>query len=136
MSTYEIIDEPKVKASSHLVVNPIVILLAAMIVPMFLTIPFFGRWWLPFVWLMFNGYILGSPTLIKEIILSLVGLVSLYLVFELSAYLKQIEPFLSFESFFYYVRIILYGVFFLFLYLVVFRQIIPFEIFLYMKKKY
>ena len=63
VANYSIIDEPKIKLGHRFIVNPTGILLAAMVLPIvFRNIPLFGEFWLPFVWLAFNGYWLGSPS--------------------------------------------------------------------------
>lgn len=131
---YTIIDEPKAKYFEHLIVNPIIILFAAMIIPLLIKVPFFGRWWLPFVWLVFNGIILGSPTIKKEILYSVLGLLVLTGIFFLVDYILQSNIQSSF-SIFRYIVIIMYGIFFLFMYLVVFLQNSPYQIYQYVKDK-
>ncbi|MCF6299961.1 MAG: hypothetical protein L3J52_02415 [Proteobacteria bacterium] len=130
---YIIVDEPKVKFFENLIVNPVVILFAAMIVPMLFNIPFYGRWWLPFVWLIFNGIALGSPTLKKEIVYVLFGLLVLLGFFLLIGFLAQ-QNIQSRFSIFDYLIIVMYGMFFLFLYLVVFLQDAPYQIYQYVKE--
>ena len=130
---YFIIDEPKVKFLEKAIVNPVIILFAAMIVPMFTHIPYFGRWWLPFVWLVFNGIILGSPTLKKEILYSVIGLVTLAALFYLVFYIIEQNFHFNF-SVIDYLLIIMYGIFFLFMYLVVFLQEAPYQIYQYIKE--
>jgi len=133
-SNYTIIDEPKTKYLEHLIVSPVIILFAAMIVPMLIKIPYFGRWWLPFVWLTFNGIILGSPTIKKEIFYSIVGLLILIGAYLLLNYLFQLQLQFRFSIFDYFV-ILMYGIFFLFLYLIVFLQDAPYQIYQYIKEK-
>lgn len=131
--TYIIIDEPKVKFLEKAIVNPVIILFAAMIVPMFTKIPYFGRWWLPFVWLVFNGIILGSPTLKKEISYSVIGLLILTAFFYGIFYI--VEQQLQFDfSIIEYLFIFMYGLFFLFMYFVVFLQEAPYQIYQYIKE--
>ncbi len=134
MSTYEIIDEPKVQFLEKFIVHPVIILFAAMIVPMFVSIPFFGRFWIPFVWLVFNGIILGSPTIKKEIIYAVLGVLTLVGLFYLGIYLYTLLQH-SKISVFSYLRILMSGVFFLFLYLIVFLQEAPYQIYQYIKEK-
>ncbi len=135
MSTYHIIDEPKVKKSEHLIVNPIIVLFVAIFLPIFWMPPYFGRWWLPLVWLTINGYLLGSPTLKKEIVISLLGLLTLFGLLEGFIYISQIEPFSQLESLSQYAIITLNGAFFFILYLVVFKQTVPYEIYSYMRER-
>ncbi|MBL4772210.1 MAG: hypothetical protein JKX98_00945 [Alcanivoracaceae bacterium] len=129
---YIIIDEPKVRFLEKLIVNPIIVLFAAMIIPMFVNLPFYGRWWLPFVWLIFNGIILGSPTIKKEIIYSIVGFVLLAALLFGTTYMLNTGMTFSF-SIVSYLVIIMNAVFFLFLYLLVFTQGAPYQIYQYIK---
>ncbi len=135
MSYYHIIDEPKIKQSENLIVDPVIILLVAIFLPLFWAPPYFGRWWLPFLWLAVNGYLMGSPTLKKEIAISVIGIISLFGLMELFIHISKLEPFNQLKSLAQYVRIILNGAFFLILYLVVFKQSIPYEIYSYTRKE-
>lgn len=135
MSQYHIVDEPKGSQFDKLVINPIIILFVAIFIPIFITLPFDGRWWMPFAWLAINGYLLGSPTLKSEVVISIVGVLSLYGLLELFIILSQQDLFSEMKSFVQYVRIILNGVLFLTMYLVVFKQSTPYEIFTYMREK-
>ena len=68
MNRYSIIDEPQVRPwGERIVVDPILILLAAILVPFFWDPPAFGRFWMGPLWLLINGVALGSATLDKEI---------------------------------------------------------------------
>jgi len=129
---YIIIDEPKVRFLENMIVNPIIVLFAAMIIPMFVNLPFYGKWWLPFVWLIFNGVILGSPTIKKEIIFSIVGFVLLATLLLGTSYMLNTGITFNF-SIVSYLIIIMNAVFFLFLYLVVFTQSAPYQIYQYVK---
>lgn len=124
MERYRIIDEPEAKSwAEQLIVDPIVILLAAILVPLFWQPPLFGRFWIPMLWIVFNGYALGSPTLGKEIRTLVGGLAAWFLLLvpyralmvsgTTSWTQAQVIP---------YVVILQFGVFFLAMYLVVFRQ--------------
>ncbi|MDZ7904263.1 MAG: hypothetical protein U5L01_17805 [Rheinheimera sp.] len=48
MTSYRIIDEPRLKKSQQLIVDPTLIFFAAMLVPMLVEIPLWGKFWLPF----------------------------------------------------------------------------------------
>jgi hypothetical protein len=135
MNYYHIIDEPKIKKSENLIMSPIIILFVAIFLPVFWNPPFMGRWWIPFLWLAFNGYLLGSPTLKKEIAISVIGILSLFGLLELFIYISEIEPFNQLKSLAQYVRIILNGVFFFILYIVVFKQTVPYDIYTYMRER-
>ena len=135
MSVYHIIDEPQVKRSENLIVNPTIILLVAIFLPFFWMPPFMGRWWLPFLWLAFNGYFLGSPSLKKEILISIMGLVFMFCLTTGFTYISYVEPYSQFKSLSQYAGIILNGTFFFILYLVVFKQNLPYELYNYMKER-
>lgn len=76
MNRYSIIDEPNVRPwGERIVVDPILILLAAILVPFFWDPPALGRFWLGPLWLLVNGIALGSATLSKEIRALVVGAV-------------------------------------------------------------
>lgn len=134
MSSYRIIDEPKIKPWEHLIVNPIIILLAGIIVPLFWTPPFFGRFWMPFAWLVLNSYLLGSPTFWKEFWLSvlspilLFGIIYIALYFQAKGYTSDLPSLIE------YLRISVNALFFFMLYMVVFKQNVPYEIYEYTKE--
>jgi len=131
-NTYTIIDEPKTRFLEHLIINPIFILFAAMIIPLLIDLPFFGRWWLPFAWLIFNSFIMGSPTIVKEAIYTTIGLLTISALFYFVFYL--INSGIQFEfSIVRYIVIFMQGLFFLFLYLIVFLQLAPYQIYQYIK---
>jgi hypothetical protein len=129
---YIIIDEPKVRFLENMIINPVIILFAAMVIPIFVNIPFYGRWWLPFVWLIFNGVILGSPSIKKEIFYSVLGFFLLVILFYATLYFYNRHAPFNY-SFIDYMVIIANGLFFGFLYLVVFSQNAPYQIYQYVK---
>lgn len=133
MSAYQIIDEPKVRGLEHVIVNPIVILLVAMLLPLVWNPPFFGRWWLPFCWFVFNGYILGSSTLFKETLLALLGVCVTVAMFGLIVFVNNVEPYSSYKSLPEYLWVLTSGLFFFFLYLLAFKQSVSYEIYSYIK---
>ncbi len=130
---YIIIDEPKTRFFEHFIINPILILLAAMIIPMLISLPYFGRWWLPFVWLIFNGFLMGSPTIKKEFIYSLLGLITISAFFYLIYFIVKENLQFDFSAI-NYIVIFMQGLFFLFLYFVVFLQLAPYQIYQYVKE--
>ena len=124
MATYQIIDEPKSRpALEKFIVDPTVILLVSILVPFFWNPPALGRFWIPAVWLVFNGYALGSPTLGKEIRTLLFGALGLFVLLRGSTVLinADVIPYEPADLAPYLVTL-LFGGFFLTLYLVVFRQ--------------
>lgn len=135
MPRYRIIDEPQSKAwGEHFIVDPTVILFAAFIVPLFWDPPFLGRYWIPPLWLIANGYLLGSATLGKEILTILGGMVAwvgvlLVTAFTVNSGLISAEN-ISVND---YMRIIQFGVFFLMLYLVIFQQSRSYQLFDYVR---
>lgn len=135
MDRYEIIDEPHVKPwGERFILDPTIILFAAIIIPLFLPLPLYGRFWIPILWLILNGYALGSSTFGKEIATLVVGaIVWLALLYGVS-YLTSTEMFgMPTERVAPYLRILLFGIFFLTLYLVVFRQARSYELYKYIR---
>lgn len=128
---YRIIDEPMTKSwGERFVVNPIIILFAAIFVPLFWQPPMYGRIWLPIVWLGLNGYMLGSSTLGKEVGAGILAMAAWYGVILLSVWLIGIESLgLSLEQLMPYSRTLQFAVYFLFLYLAVFYQIKSHQLF-------
>lgn len=124
MATYRIIDEPKSRpALEKFIVDPTIILFVSILVPLFWNPPALGRFWMPAVWLIFNGYALGSPTLGKEIRTLLLGALGLFLLLRGSSALTNsgVIPYDS-AAVAPYLVTLLFGMFFLTLYLVVARQ--------------
>lgn len=136
MSQYQIIDEPKVKPQQHLIVNPIIILLVGILMPLVWTPPFYGRVWIPLVWIVINGYLLGSPTFKSEVIIAILGGIFWFaLPYSMVFILMTIGQHELVNVSVPYLRIANNGIFFLTLYLIVFRQSIPYELFCYFKDK-
>lgn len=136
MAHYQIIDEPRPKPWQHLIVNPNIILLAAIFVPLLWNPPFWGRFWIPAVWLVFNGISLGSPTLRKEIAVVLVGTLAwLGILFTTFPMLNAFGVDLAPDQVGPYLRIILFGVFFLILYLAVTMQSTAWQLFEYVRDR-
>lgn len=129
MAEYIIIDEPKPGLQQRFIVDPTAIFLVSILLPLLFTPPLLGQYWMPFVWLMFNGYLLGSPTFKSELMLAIGGFVLWFLLVFGAASLAQADPQSSFWLMaFPYFRILSNGVFFLSLYLIVFRQSGPYAI--------
>lgn len=135
MASYHIIDEPKVKIAQQLIVNPVAVLLAAILVPMFLTIPLHGKFWLPFVWLMVNSYFLGSPTFWRECLYSIGGMLAIAAAFIGFGYGIKIDAISSPNTLAPYLRVLVNALYFIALYLVVFTQSVPFSIYEYVKQQ-
>jgi hypothetical protein len=135
VTSYRIIDEPKVKMAQQLIVNPIAILLAAMLVPIFVSIPLYGKFWLPFIWLIVNGYLLGSPTFWRECVYSVLGVFAIAAVFIGFGYGIKINAIGSPNSLAPYMRVLINALYFIALYLVVFTQSVPFSIYEYVKQQ-
>lgn len=127
---YRIIDEPKVRAAETLIVNPLVILLAGIFLPLLWEPPFMGRFWIPFAWVIANGFLLGSPSFLKELLISVAALLSMMGLFASLAIFKPENA----NALYPYFNIALSGVFFLFLYTVVFIQMTPWSIHEYIRE--
>lgn len=135
MSNYHIIDEPKVKMAQHLIVNPTAILLAAMLIPIFVSVPLYGKFWLPFVWLIGNGYLLGSPTFWRESLYSMVGMLAIAVAFLGFGYGVQMGSISSPNQLVPYLRVLTNALYFIALYLVVFTQSRPFLVYEYVRQQ-
>lgn len=135
MDGYRIIDEPKARFSSQLIVNPLAIFLVAMFLPMFFTPPYYGRVWMPFLWLIVNGVLLGSPTLKKEIAFSVAGtLLWLFLPITVVVLLNSLQMGDFWELLRPYIHICRQAIFFFFLYLIVNAQSLPYGLHQYLKE--
>lgn len=131
---YLIIDEPKARFSGRFVVNPVFILLASMVIPFIITLPLYGRFWMPFIWLLFNGFAMGSPSLKKEIfwgvlVCALIWAI-LFPIWDI-IHINLDDP----KRFQPYIIIVLNAVLFTGLYMVTLTQNVPFEIFAYIKEQ-
>ncbi len=135
MARYEIIDEPRTKPwGERLIVDPIIILFAAILVPLIWQPPLLGRFWMPVIWLIVNGYALGSSTLGKEIRTIVRGTLGwLGVLYGTLMIMKHASLPLSKEDIIQYTVIVQFGVFFLTLYLVVSRQAQGYELYKYMR---
>lgn len=133
MDRYRIIDEPATRSwGEKYVVNPLIILLAAVFVPIIWEPPLFGRIWMPVVWLAVNGYMLGSSTLKKEIAVGVLAMALWYAVIVVSVALTKSDSMgLTIQQVFPYSRIFQFAVFFLFIYIAVFNQMRSFQLFEY-----
>lgn len=125
MSSYHIIDEPKPRLYENLIVNPIIILFVSIIVPLIWMPPMLGKYWIPLVWLVLNGYFLGSPTFWKEVFIAIGGGVCMIAAFLFLGIMHQQG--LS-ESIMPYIFILLQAILFFTIYLIVFSQSAPYEI--------
>ena len=137
MNEYRIIDEPRPKFSSQLIVNPLAILLVSIFLPMMFTPPYNGRLWIPFLWLVVNSVLLGSPSIKKEIALAISGLVlTFYLPLAVFLLLSSMQSEDSWQLFQPYVHIARQAVFFFFLYLIINAQTVPYAIHEYLKERH
>lgn len=133
VNSYTVIDEPRPRPWHNLIAPPILILLAAILLPMFWNPPLYGRVWLPMLWLAVNGLLLGSPSLKKEWLILASGLLGYAATLYGGIWLA--ETFLARPQVAWpYLRILLQGVLFFVLYLVVFIQSAPYELFTYLRK--
>lgn len=80
MPSYSIIDEPKQNHLNGLILNPIIILFASILVPIFISLPYFGRIWIPAAWLILNSLLLQSATRWREIIVSILAVVGWFAI--------------------------------------------------------
>lgn len=126
---YQIIDEPKPRFTSSLIVQPFIILLACMLVPA----PFR---YLMVAWLLFNSWCLGSPTFIKECLYVLAAFVIIMLSFVVAGYLMQANvPGFQSTAFGPYLRIYISAIYLTFLYLIYLRQMPVYELWNYIREQ-
>ncbi|MCP4504512.1 MAG: hypothetical protein GY822_31780 [Deltaproteobacteria bacterium] len=132
--TYVLIDEPRPGALSRVVVSPTIVFLASMLVPIFYTLPLWGRLWMPFAWFAFNGVAMGSATLKREILISISGIFTVFAaLFGLlfGGEFIGLNP----ELILPYVRLMTTGVIFFFMYWLSFLQQPSFQLFQYLKEE-
>lgn len=129
---YHIVDEPNYGSHHKLIVNPIVILMVSVFLPLLWSPPFMGKFWMPFVWLVFNSYLLGSPTFWKECAVSFCACLMIPLGFLFA--IITINSGVEIESVRPYLFLGLQTMLFLFLYFVVFMQMKPYSIYEYIEQ--
>mgnify|MGYP000232159733 CR=1 FL=1 len=136
MNSYQIIDEPKPKSYERFVVDPLAILFVSIIVPLFWVPPLMGKFWIPVIWILANGYFMGSPTLKRELLIAVLGLIGfLILVFAIGFIVSHYnQPDIA-DSIGPYFQILMQGTFFFTLYLIVFKQAAPYAIHQYLKEQ-
>lgn len=136
MASYQIIDEPGRSVWSHLIVSPVIILLASIFVPLFIDLPFRGKIWMPFLWFVINSYCLSSPTFKKETVLAILGCGLWFCSLYALTYIAYKQPAgIATERFFPYIRIIQQGILFLFLYFMLNLQSRPYAIYEYLNEQ-
>ena len=132
---YQIIDEPKPSRWSKFIVSPIAILLVSMLLPMMWSPPWGGRYWMPLVWLVANGLLLGSASWRKETMYCIAGGLSmLACVYGSLFYFQNYHPELLRQAV-PYILIALNGLLFLSLYLVVFTQATSYNLYQYIHRE-
>ena len=95
MNSYQVIDEPKPTVYDNFIVNPVVILFAALLIPIFIDLPAFGRYWMPLAWITLNGFLMGSPTKVKELIIAVLGAIAFIALLSGMLYLSGTNEELS-----------------------------------------
>lgn len=133
--TYQIVDEPKPSRWAKFIINPVAILLVSILLPIMWSPPWAGRYWMPLVWLVVNGLLLGSASWRKELIYSVVGgAAMLVCVYGSLFYFQNYQP-QHLQQAIPYIRIALNGVMFLSLYLVVFTQATSYNLYHYIHRE-
>ncbi|MBL4673900.1 MAG: hypothetical protein JKX81_16690 [Arenicella sp.] len=133
MSVYQIIDEPQPSLYSKLVIDPVAILFASLLIPIFIELPLYGRFWMPLAWIVLNGWLLGSPTRKKETVIAIAGGLTLIIFYSAMVYLAGVNVEMATLAFPYY-RILNQGALFFTLYMIVFYQSAPYAIHQYVKE--
>ena len=117
------------------IVNPTGILLASMLVSIFIKLPLYGKFWMPFVWLIFNSYCLGSPTFWRELCLAIAGVFLVALAFFGFGYAIQTDIIPTPAHLARYFKVFVNALYFSAVYLIVFIQSTPFSVYEYVKEQ-
>ncbi len=133
MSHYQIIDEPKPKRHERFIVDPLAIFFVCVFVPLVWSPPLLGQFWIPIIWLLANGYLLGSPNFKKEILIAVLGCFSFIGVWLSMGFMTQDKEYIV--TLVPYIRIFTQAIFFFTLYMIVFQQAGPFAIHEYVKEQ-
>ncbi|MCJ8313971.1 MAG: hypothetical protein HRU38_14895 [Saccharospirillaceae bacterium] len=133
--SYKIIDEPKARVWCHLIINPNIILFAAMLVPLFWQPPLYGRFWMPLLWIVFNGFLLGSSTFKREVITCVLGILTMAgLGIWLLMYYQAQDTYFTIQQIIPYYKLLNLACLFLTLYISVFTQSTSYQLFEYMHR--
>jgi hypothetical protein len=136
MSDYLIVDEPKISKFNYLIFSPLIIIFAGIIVPIFIELPYYGRIWMPALWLALNGFFLGSSTRVKEMILAIVAVLSWFLiVFGAADFFLLFSNLETFKKAIPYIRIFSQAIFFFFLLYIVGLQSTAYSMYEYLNKR-
>ena len=130
---YKVLDEPSPKRLGWLCVSPLLILFVSVLAPIFFSIPMMGRYWMPFAWLILNGFLMGSPTRWKEAIIGVSSVMVIAATFFAWAFFFNLESEFA-RSTVPYLKIVIQALLFFSLYWVVFIQSKPYQIFEYVKE--
>ncbi|MCE2595044.1 hypothetical protein Q4519_01665 [Motilimonas sp. 1_MG-2023] len=126
MESYNIIDEPKPSWGSTFVLDPIAILFLCIFIPVLWSPPLAATYWFPLVWMVANGIFMGSPTIKKELLIAVLGgLTLLGLLIGFGAIAKQDGMGVMVFPYF---RILLKAALFLCLYYIAFIQSGPYAL--------
>ncbi|WP_016954529.1 hypothetical protein [Catenovulum agarivorans] len=128
---YTIADEPKPKKLSYLVQNPTMIIFASILIPIFWTPPFAGRLWMPLVWIVINGYLLGSISFKKELGIAIGAVFAMFCSFFALGALIQLDNFYTSEQMRPYFQLFLNGILFFSLYWISSKQEQSYSLFQY-----
>ena len=135
MNTYHIVDEPKARFYTRFIVNPLVILFASIFLPLLISLPFYGQFWGPIIWILINGFLLGSPTFKHEVIIAAVGVIAFLSLPSLSLFLFTLfDATDTYSKAVPYLRTLSQAIFFMTLYLIVFKQSVSYSILSYLKE--
>ncbi|WP_168204162.1 hypothetical protein [Aliikangiella coralliicola] len=135
MSSYQIVDEPKVRGTNALIFNPLIILFVSILTPLFWNPPLMGRFWMPMIWIIINGVLLGSHSLKKEILAIIIGAAVFFATLYGTAFISVSSLFDDPDSTLPYLRIFLQAIFFSTLYVVVFMQSASYSIYEYIREQ-
>ena len=92
--------------------------------------------WLPLLWIGINGYLLGSPTLRQEVLIAIAGALIWFAVpYTVFWGLESLGAERYKNASIPYLQIAMQGVFFLTLYLIAFKQMVPYQLHQYLQER-
>ena len=134
MTEYRIIDEPRPRAAEGLIVDPIVILFAAIFVPMLSRWLHLFSWSIPLLWWAFNCWLLRSPNWRREAMAMSLAVLGVIAVIMLTVNLSAFGWFEDPHRIWRYSFILQTAVFFGGLYYAVFQQATAYAIFVHVRR--
>jgi hypothetical protein len=134
VAEYRIIDEPRPRTAERLIVDPTVILFAAMLVPILSPWLYLFSWSVPLLWWAFNCWLLRSPNWRREAMAMSLAVVGVVALIVLTLHLSDYGWFADPRRIWSYSFILQTAVFFGGLYYAVFQQANAYAIFVHVRR--